>query len=218
MSTRYYFHGDQSEDNADSYFCARCDLFMPASHFFDPPHRRTNKEKYGRSLRAWINVRQNSRGCLARPDNAPNLFANTATPSRFYRWLMKQRRRDDPIGDLSRDAGSDHNFPVRTSSLDILRARLLTKQACSEAIQALHEAFEEFKRKTTARDGLSPSLRFDIFRRDQYRCQICGAKASDGTRLEVDHKVAVANGGTNEPDNLWTLCFKCNRGKGTKTI
>ena len=65
---------------------------------------------------------------------------------------------------------------------------------------------------------LKPSLRFDIFKRDNYRCQICGRTVQEGIRLEVDHKHPVAKGGTNELLNLWILCQECNIGKGTKTI
>lgn len=66
--------------------------------------------------------------------------------------------------------------------------------------------------------GISVTQRFAIFKRDSYRCCICGASAEGGSRLEIDHKVAVARGGTNAEDNLWTLCFECNRGKGTDDL
>ncbi len=61
--------------------------------------------------------------------------------------------------------------------------------------------------------ALSQRTRFLIFQRDNYRCQICGRSAPNGARLEVDHKRALAVGGTNDASNLWTLCFDCNRGK-----
>lgn len=56
-------------------------------------------------------------------------------------------------------------------------------------------------------------LRFRILKRDSYRCQLCGRSAQDGVLLEVDHKIARAKNGSNDPSNLWTLCFDCNRGK-----
>lgn len=64
------------------------------------------------------------------------------------------------------------------------------------------------------------SVRFSILKRDGYRCQICGisAKQNESVRLEVDHKVARANGGTNHKDNLWVLCFDCNRGKRVEDL
>lgn len=63
------------------------------------------------------------------------------------------------------------------------------------------------------RAALSPRLRFLILKRDNYRCQICGRNAQDGIKLEIDHKLAWAKGGTDEESNLWTLCEECNRGK-----
>jgi DNA-binding Xre family transcriptional regulator len=60
---------------------------------------------------------------------------------------------------------------------------------------------------------ISSRKRFEVFKRDNYSCQICGNTAGQGLRLEVDHKLATSNGGEDELANLWTLCFNCNRGK-----
>lgn len=60
---------------------------------------------------------------------------------------------------------------------------------------------------------LKNAERFAILKRDNYRCQICGATSAQGVALQVDHKLAVTNGGANEPRNLWTLCDRCNNGK-----
>ncbi len=60
--------------------------------------------------------------------------------------------------------------------------------------------------------------RFAIMQRDGFRCQLCGRTAQDGVKLEVDHKHPRAKGGTNDPSNLWTLCFDCNRGKSITLI
>lgn len=71
---------------------------------------------------------------------------------------------------------------------------------------------------TEPRDRTGLSLRFSILKRDKYRCQLCGRGAIDGVVLEIDHKVARANGGTDTPTNLWTLCFDCNRGKSDEYL
>ena len=65
----------------------------------------------------------------------------------------------------------------------------------------------------TSRSPLSPKLRFDVFRRDKYACQYCGARSPD-VELEVDHVLPVSHGGTNDMSNLKTSCFDCNKGKG----
>ena len=55
--------------------------------------------------------------------------------------------------------------------------------------------------------------RFYILRRAEYRCQLCGRAAGDGVALEIDHKNPVSCGGDNDEENLWVLCFDCNRGR-----
>jgi len=62
------------------------------------------------------------------------------------------------------------------------------------------------------------SNRFDILKRDDYRCRICGRDASDGIKLEIDHMIPKSKGGKDTEDNLWTLCFDCNRGKSDKYL
>lgn len=57
-------------------------------------------------------------------------------------------------------------------------------------------------------------VRFQILRRDGFRCRYCGASPSDGIRLVVDHIVPVADGGTDDWDNLAAACHECNAGKG----
>lgn len=63
-----------------------------------------------------------------------------------------------------------------------------------------------------ARQPLSKRLRFEVFKRDDFICQYCGAHPPDVV-LEVDHITPVAEGGGSESDNLITACFNCNRGK-----
>lgn len=66
------------------------------------------------------------------------------------------------------------------------------------------------------RAKMSNSLRNDIFKRDNYRCCICGKSARDGVRLEVDHIIPVSKGGKTIYNNLQTLCDRCNNGKSNK--
>jgi len=63
---------------------------------------------------------------------------------------------------------------------------------------------------------LSDDKRYDIMKRDGFRCCICGAKATDGVRLEVDHIKPISKGGKSTDDNLQTLCERCNKGKSDK--
>ena len=66
--------------------------------------------------------------------------------------------------------------------------------------------------------SISLALRYRVLVRDKFRCVICGASpAKDGTvELHVDHIFPWSRGGQNTEENLRTLCFKCNLGKGDK--
>jgi len=57
-------------------------------------------------------------------------------------------------------------------------------------------------------------LRFEILRRDHYRCRYCGA-AADDTTLVVDHVLPEALGGLTEAANLVSACTACNSGKSS---
>jgi len=67
------------------------------------------------------------------------------------------------------------------------------------------------------RTAISRRTRFEIFKRDGFACQYCGS-TPPAVLLEVDHIVAVAEGGGGKMDNLTTACFQCNRGKGAKSL
>ena len=70
----------------------------------------------------------------------------------------------------------------------------------------------------TPREPFSKSRRFAIMKRDGYRCQLCGKSQEDGAKLHIDHRIALAKGGSNEDENLWTLCLECNLGKSDSDL
>jgi hypothetical protein len=63
------------------------------------------------------------------------------------------------------------------------------------------------------RKSLSKRTRFEIFKRDGFKCLYCGATPAQKV-LRVDHVKPVAEGGGDDPTNLVTSCFDCNAGKG----
>jgi hypothetical protein len=60
---------------------------------------------------------------------------------------------------------------------------------------------------------LSIRTRFEVFKRDEFRCRYCGRRSPEVV-LEVDHIVPTCEGGTDDEMNLVTSCWECNRGKG----
>lgn len=67
------------------------------------------------------------------------------------------------------------------------------------------------------RKSISKKTRFEVFKRDSFTCQYCGASAPD-VLLEVDHIHPVSKGGDNDVLNLLTSCKSCNAGKSDRTI
>jgi len=67
---------------------------------------------------------------------------------------------------------------------------------------------------------MTPSLRNKIKERDDFTCQQCSLSIDDEKNLllEIDHIVPLAKGGITSEDNLQTLCWRCNRSKGSKLL
>jgi len=56
--------------------------------------------------------------------------------------------------------------------------------------------------------------RFNLFLRDEFRCQYCGSKGD----LTFDHVVPRASGGVTSWQNVVAACSPCNLRKGSKTL
>ena len=56
--------------------------------------------------------------------------------------------------------------------------------------------------------------RFNLFLRDEFRCQYCGARAE----LTFDHVVPRASGGVTSWRNVVAACSPCNLRKGSKPL
>lgn len=64
------------------------------------------------------------------------------------------------------------------------------------------------------RERINAQLRQSILQRDFFQCQECGMTGC--CNLHVGHFIPVSAGGTNEPENLYTSCAKCNLRRGNK--
>lgn len=62
------------------------------------------------------------------------------------------------------------------------------------------------------RKAISTRTRFEVFKRDGFKCLYCG-RTPPNVLLHVDHIIPVCAGGDNSRDNLATSCDKCNMGK-----
>lgn len=72
--------------------------------------------------------------------------------------------------------------------------------------------WREEGRDMAARKAIPKRLRFEVFKRDSFKCQYCG-KGSPEVILQVDHVHPVSKGGDADILNLVTACVDCNAGK-----
>ena len=56
----------------------------------------------------------------------------------------------------------------------------------------------------------STRIKEEIFKRDNYRCVVCGRGRQDGVEICADHKKPKDRGGTNTFENGQTLCMEHN--------
>lgn len=75
--------------------------------------------------------------------------------------------------------------------------------------------YEETKKQE--RKIMNDDIRYNVLKRDNYTCRICGATSKDGAKLHVDHIIPISEGGKTVMSNLQTLCDRCNIGKSNKT-
>lgn len=68
------------------------------------------------------------------------------------------------------------------------------------------------KRKT-----ISKKTRFEVFKRDGFKCQYCGACAPD-VLLHIDHIQPISKDGDDDMMNYITSCEPCNLGKGAREL
>lgn len=71
---------------------------------------------------------------------------------------------------------------------------------------------EQGKRSGYKKVNIPNNIRWEVWERDNFTCQICGSRKN----LAVDHIHPERKGGTLDLTNLQTLCKSCNSRKGAK--
>lgn len=67
----------------------------------------------------------------------------------FTTWLLRQSERDDPIGDLARDANADMDRPHGSADIETRRTHLWLRHADDVAMDALENAWTEYQQITS---------------------------------------------------------------------
>jgi len=177
----------------------------------------------------------------SKPDEFVDALIEIMSPERGKPWPTDSSWASNKIKELNRllnDRGvplqgtwSDLNemiwsarrgaMPIRHSALATHRPEelvLLVKDAVLSEENDLKklrrevEAFENFEKiRATPREPIPEHVRMFVWQRDRGRCVKCGCQE----RLEFDHVIALAQGGSNTERSIQLLCESCNRQKGT---
>jgi 5-methylcytosine-specific restriction endonuclease McrA len=85
-------------------------------------------------------------------------------------------------------------------------------------VETLSQKIRWRKSAAGQRALMTSKLRNWIKTRDNHTCRYCSVSlaAQPHLLLEVDHIIPVSKGGLSTPDNLQTLCWRCNRTKSNK--
>lgn len=58
--------------------------------------------------------------------------------------------------------------------------------------------------------GFPPDIKEEIFKRDGFKCVVCGRGRKDGVEIHADHKIPLDKDGRNTIENGQTLCSEHN--------
>lgn len=95
---------------------------------------------------------------------------------------------------------------------------ILNLENLNNFIEYLSQIIKFKKSAAGQRSLMTSSLREKIKERDNYECKKCklSIREEPNLLLEIDHVLPISKGGLSVEENLQTLCWKCNRKKGSK--
>jgi hypothetical protein len=118
-------------------------------------------------------------------------------------------RKTDPSSKLSKD--NKFIYGVKTCSA-CSRSYVGYKnhnEACSPACKP------NVKKVSQKKVQLS---RWEILKRDSFKCLYCGRSSRDGFQLEIDHIIPASKGGRPTADNVTACCDLCNFHKAAEAL
>lgn len=150
--------------------------------------------------------------------NDPILFSDfeIGTPF-FYAKFWFHKSKLSVIEDLFNSMGISFDYRLSEQDYffecneDPILETLINKEYLVKGINYRND----LRKINKARTPFTKSIRHEVFKRDNYKCVECGA-TKENTVLHIDHIIPVSQGGTDELDNLQTLCETCNLAKSNR--
>jgi HNH endonuclease len=93
----------------------------------------------------------------------------------------------------------------------LIKHHVLRREKYYASLRREVEAFENMEKlERVPREPIPEAVRLFVWQRDQGQCVKCGSRE----RLEFDHIIPIASGGSSTERNVQLLCESCNRAKG----
>ena len=153
-------------------------------------------------------LRYVSNGVCVECDAEKNARYHAVNPGLGAKWA-RERRAKDPTGHRKAAIKWIKGNPEKAK---VIRQRMIDKDPelwRKKVLAAAHN----YNAKKRANGGTFTAADIEnLFGKQGGRCAACSKKG----KLEIDHIVAIAVGGSIYPSNLQLLCPKCNKSKGKK--
>lgn len=170
------------------------------------------------SFKPWLlkqTKRKDAVGDLARDAMNDKTWPKYAKLPELYGYLKNCDACEGAL-DTLRVAWREHQISISENGrIPLERWGLTPKPQMTDEDRArlARYGYEQIPDKKPASRHVSLKLRYEILKRDGFKCRFCGQSARTGAVLEIDHIIPVAAGGDTIESNLQCLCFRCNRGK-----
>ena len=116
------------------------------------------------------------------------------------------------------------NKPIIKRDIEKLEEKLipylekyfLTNNEEELILKLSNDDLEDIKLIAETKIKVQTGIRWQVFKRDNWKCLSCGRSAKENIILHIDHIIPRSKGGNDNIDNYQTLCETCNIGKSNK--
>lgn len=210
--------------------CTKCELLKQPNEFGSEKRARDGltsrcKECKNAATRAW-NQRTNysSRWYQANKEKASEQIRQRyaenreyfAEHSRQYHWKNKEKRNEYRRLLHVKNAESEREYNARYREANRERRRQVWREWARNNREKIIENVHRRRARIAEADGdFTAEQWIELCARYEYVCLCC---ERTGAKLEADHIVPIARGGSNDINNIQPLCRSCNARKHTKII
>ena len=228
-STNEYFARASREQDGLRRECKRCQAECnrqwrianaDKKRASDARYREENREQIRAGVRRWLAENQDlmrdirRRWVVANPDmiRASAKRRYEANPD-FYRNKTRQYRENNR--EATRESVSRYRASNPARYRAMVRARHAANPEISRAADARRRARKLGAGGTYGAADIRLQVKAQTGRTGLLRCWWC-SKVISNNEFHVDHRIPLAKGGSNAPDNICISCPKCNLSKSSK--